>query len=114
VSKPTLSVESDDRLLAYEYTGDQSLEAGTTLAIGTGTSGFDVETAANVTLEQSVTPGETVYVYRTGDGEDATYTAAVGERPSVPDDAVAFSEVVTVTVRIGDTELEAGASTRDD
>jgi len=106
VPEPTLSVESSDRLLAYEYAGDRPLPAGSNLTVGSG--GFGSAASTNVTLSESVSPGETVYVYRTGSGADVSYAASVGQRPTLPDDATAFSGEVTITVRVGDYDLAVG------
>jgi len=103
--EPSLSVESSDRLLVYEYAGDESLSAGSNLTIGS--DGFG-SLAANLTLSESVSPGETVYISKTGARSDASYNVSVGERPTLPDEATAFSGVVVVTVRVGVYELAVG------
>ena len=105
--KPGLSVEENDRLLVYEYTGQQALEAGTNLSVG-NPSAFGAGGLGNVTLDQRVTQGDTVYVYKTGEGTSATPTVSVNERPSLPDGATAFTGAVSVTVRVGNFEIETG------
>jgi hypothetical protein len=99
----SLSAEEDDRLLAYEYDGADPIEAGTNLSVNR-VSGFGGVLVGNATLDQSVSQGDTVYLYQTEEG----VTASVNERPTLPDGATAFQGQVSVTTRIGNDELEVG------
>jgi hypothetical protein len=110
---PSLSTSSDARLLVYEHAGDQPLSAGTNLTVTTRDL---VGIAQNVTLDQSVAPGETVYVYKTGEGTQTTIRGAVGQQPSLSSNATAFSGRVVVSVPLerAQTELQMGIEIEED
>jgi hypothetical protein len=101
--KLNASVADGNRLLTLDHTGGTAIESGTTLSVGTVFG-----PGQNVTLDQQVAPGDTIYVYRTGSGSDATLEASVNERPTIPDEATAFSGNVMVSGTQGEFTFEAG------
>ena len=98
-----LETAAQDRLLALDHTGGPAVESGTDLTVTAGG-----ERLGTVALPSAVEPGEAVYVYRTGDG---SLEVSVGERPTIPDDATAFTGDVLVTGTQGRVTFRAGAET---
>jgi len=97
------SVTDSDRLFVLDHTNGPALDAGTNV---TFSSFFGPGT--NVTLDQQVGEGDTIYVYKTGSGTDVSYEASVNSRPSLPDDATAFSGTVIASTAQGKYVTEAG------
>lgn len=85
---PTVNVSTtgDGRVLAFEHRGGAAIPADTRLQVGTTYSTF-----GNVTLGESLEPGETLYLVATGSFGDYNVTASVGSRPDVPENAVRLS-----------------------
>ncbi|WP_439025469.1 hypothetical protein [Haloarchaeobius sp. DT45] len=90
-----------ERLLVAENTGDVALEAGTNVTLS-----LYSQELGNVTLSEPVEPGQTMYCYVVGDTYDGDLRVAVGDRPTVPDDAAGFA-VVDPFVRIEQGPLTA-------
>lgn len=105
--KPELSAAENDRLLVYEYTGQQSIPAGTNFTVAR-VSGLGGQPLGNVTFGQEIQQGDTVYVYKTDDGVSASLNTSVNQRPSLPSGATAFTGAVSVTVRFANFEIQTG------
>ena len=97
------STDADDRLLVVEHTGGPTIEAGTHLTVG---GGFG--SAGNVSADQPVSEGDTLYVYATGEGLERTPALSVNERPTLPENATAFSAPTQLSGSQGDYEFAAG------
>ncbi|MFB6141426.1 MAG: hypothetical protein ABEJ26_13445 [Halosimplex sp.] len=80
------STTAEDRLLVVEHTGGPTIGAGTNLTVGGGFTSI-----GNVSADRPIAPGDTLYVYATGEGRDRTPHLAVNERPTLPESATAFS-----------------------
>ncbi|MCT9095726.1 hypothetical protein [Haloarchaeobius sp. HME9146] len=79
---------STDRLLVAKNTGDDALAAGTNVTLS-----LYSQELGNVTVPESVDPGETMYLYVVGSTYDGELRVAVGDRPTLPEDAAAFAVV---------------------
>jgi hypothetical protein len=97
------STDADDRLLVVEHTGGPTIEAGTNLTVGGG-----FRSAGNVSADQPVSEGDTLYVYATGEGLERTPALSVNERPTLPENATAFSAPTQLSGSQGDYEFAAG------
>ncbi|WP_123538308.1 DUF7537 family lipoprotein [Halosimplex salinum] len=102
----SLSSAEDDRLVALDHLGGAAIESGTTLSVST-----EGEHVGNVTVSESVGSGDTLYVHRTGDGDDAAVHLTVNERPELSENATAFAGRVRVTGEQGDATFQAGVKT---
>lgn len=98
--RPSNRVE--DYLLAFEHTAGATIPAGTQLNV---TSGFSRVGAP--TVERAVEPGDTLYVYKTGEGTNETVHVTVGERPTLTANVTAFSGTVTVEGWAGDYQFQS-------
>ncbi|WP_167837334.1 hypothetical protein [Halosimplex halophilum] len=102
----TAEVTGGDRLVELSLTGGPAVDAGTRLSVNDsdwpGTLG-------TVTLDERLDPGETAYIYRTGESDAAAFHVSVGERPTLPENATAFTEDVYVHGREGEFIFQAGA-----
>ena len=97
------STDSDDRLLVVEHTGGPTIEAGTNLTVGGG-----FRSVGNVSADRPISEGDTLYVYATGEDFDRTPVLSVNERPTLPENATAFSGRTQLSGSQGDYEFEAG------
>jgi len=97
------STDADDRLLVVEHTGGPTIEAGTNLTVGGG-----FRSAGNVSADQPISEGDTLYVYATGEGLERTPALSVNERPTLPENATAFSAPTQLSGSQGDYEFAAG------
>jgi|GEM_PF-3254405 len=98
----TAATEAENRLLVVEHTGGSTVEAGTNLSVGGQFSSL-----GNVSADQPISEGDTLYVYAIGEGLDRTPKLSVNERPTLPDDATAFSGQIGITGRQGDLQFAA-------
>jgi len=98
----TAAVDADNRLLVVEHTGGPAIEAGTNLSVG-----GQFSTLGNVSADQPISAGDTLYVYATGEGFDRNLTLSVNERPTLPESATAFSGQIGITGRQGDLQFAA-------
>ncbi len=101
-----LSTAEDGRLLALDHTGGTPVESGTTLSLTA-----EREHVGNVTVSEVIAPGDTVYLHRTGKGENAVVHLSAGERPELPENATAFSGRVRVTGEQDNATFQAGVET---
>ncbi|WP_459191744.1 hypothetical protein [Halosimplex sp. J119] len=101
----TADATDGDRLIELSSTDGPAIEAGTQLSIND--TDWDGR-LGNVTLDERVGPGENVYIYRTEENGTATFHASVGERPTLPQNATAFTEDVTVRGRVDQYIFQAG------
>lgn len=97
------SADADDRLLVVEHTGGPTIEAGTNLTVGGG-----FRPIGNVSADQPISDGDTLYVYATGEDFDRTPALSVNERPTLPENATAFSGQTQLSGSQGDYEFAAG------
>jgi hypothetical protein len=97
------STDADDRLLVVEHTGGPTIEADTNLTVGGG-----LRSAGNVSADQPISEGDTLYVYATGEGLERTPALSVNERPTLPENATAFSAPTQLSGSQGDYEFAAG------
>lgn len=92
------SVTEDNKLIALEHAGGTAIKAGTEIKVGPR-YGREFGTA---TLNESVSQGDTIYLYKTKDGENTTIHVQVNEKPTLNDNATAFSgRLVTVRGSLG-------------
>ncbi|QPV64023.1 hypothetical protein I7X12_05175 [Halosimplex litoreum] len=110
-SRAEASAEAADKLLAVDLTDGPALDPGTTLHVNTSD---ELQNLGSVTFDERVGPGQTFYVYRTADNGTTTYHTAVGKRPTLPENATAFTQSVFVSARVGDTGFEAGVEISGD
>ncbi|MFC7138636.1 hypothetical protein ACFQMA_02150 [Halosimplex aquaticum] len=94
-----------DKLIELSVTDGPAIEAGTRLSIN---ETFWPTWMGNVTLDERADPGETVYIYRTEENGAATFHASVGERPTLPQNATAFTKGLSVRGRVDNLIFEAG------
>ncbi|WP_435317391.1 hypothetical protein [Haloarchaeobius sp. TZWSO28] len=104
---------STDRLLVAKNTGDVALQAGSNVTLS-----LYSQELGTVTVPESVEPGETMYLYVVGSTYDGELRVAVGDRPTLPEDAAAFAVVdpfvrveqgpVTASFGIPDNESDTG------
>ena len=101
---PTLRPRVGDggRLLRYEHTGGVTIPAGTQVNVTSG-----VARVGAATVQEPVEPGDAVYVYRTADGAEERVHVTVGERPTLPENATAFTGVVTLEGWAGDYQFQS-------
>jgi len=92
----------NNRLLELQHTGGEAIPAGTTLTVNSG-----LVPVGNVTVEQEVQPGDSFYVYKTGQGTAQTPEVVVGQQPSLPDNATAFSGQAVVAKPTGAARFQA-------
>ncbi|MFC7194960.1 hypothetical protein ACFQL4_10335 [Halosimplex aquaticum] len=100
------STEAENELLVVEHTGGPTIEAGTNLTVGGGFSSL-----GNVSADQPIAEGDTLYVYATGEGLDRTPHLSVNERPTLPENATAFSGRIGIRGSQGDATFQAGVET---
>ncbi|WP_436931021.1 DUF7537 family lipoprotein [Halosimplex halobium] len=108
LSKPpqvTAATAADNRLLVVEHTGGPTIEPGTNLTVG-----GQFTSLGNVSADQPISEGDTLYVYATGEGFDRTPRLSVNERPELPENATAFSGQIGVTGRQGDLQFGAAVA----
>ena len=99
-----VSTAEDDRLLVVEHTGGATVPAGTELSVG-GT----FSPIGTPTLDQDLASGDTLYVYTTGEGPERGVSLSVGQRPTLPENATAFTGEAGVRGSFG--RYEFGAAT---
>ncbi|WP_436926525.1 DUF7537 family lipoprotein [Halosimplex amylolyticum] len=105
----TASTTAEDELLVVEHTGGPTIEAGTNLTVGGGFSSM-----GNVSSDQPIGEGDTLYVYATGESFDRTPHLSVNERPTLPENATAFSGQIGIRGSQGDVEFAAAVEIASD
>ncbi|WP_164471761.1 DUF7537 family lipoprotein [Halosimplex salinum] len=103
------STTADDELLVVEHTGGPTIEAGTNLTVGGGFSSI-----GNVSADQPITEGDTLYVHATGESFDRTPHLSVNERPTLPENVTAFSGQIGLSGTQGNTQFEAAVEIASD
>ncbi len=104
------SAEADGKLFAVDFTDGPALDAGTTVHVN---STDTWESLGSVTLDERVESGDTFYVYRTEDNGTTSYHATVGDRPTLPENATAFTQTAYVSASVDDLVVQAGVEIAD-
>jgi len=93
------SLSGDGTVLELSHTGGPEIPADTTLTLESGGLGGGLP-PSNATLPESVSSGDTVYVYATGSTSDPSVEVSVNEEPSTSDaiDLSQFSPQVSGTL----------------
>jgi hypothetical protein len=76
--------------MELEHTGGPEVPAGTNLTLASGGFGGGL-TPTNVTLPESLSPSDSLYVYATGNPTNPTVGVSVNDEPS-PSDAINLSQ----------------------
>ncbi|MFB6227138.1 MAG: hypothetical protein ABEH88_00885 [Halobacteriales archaeon] len=84
------SLSDDGTVMELAHTGGPEIPAGANLTLRSGGFGVGLATA-NVTLPESVSPGDSVYVHATGEASNPTVEVSVNDPPS-PTDALNLSQ----------------------
>jgi hypothetical protein len=112
LSKPpqvTAATAADNRLLVVEHTGGPTIEPGTNLTVG-----GQFTSLGNVSADQPISEGDTLYVYATGEGLDRTPRLSVNERPELPENATAFTGQIGVSGQQGKLQFGAAVEVGDE
>jgi hypothetical protein len=84
------SLSTDGSVLELAHTGGPEIPAGTTLTLESGSFGGGLA-PTNATLPESVSEGDSVYVYATGNATDPGVEVSVNDEPA-PDDAIDLTQ----------------------
>jgi hypothetical protein len=85
------SLSIDGTVMELSHAGGPEIPADTTLTLASGGFGGGL-TPTNVTLPESVSEGDSVYVYATGNATDPGVEVSVNDEPA-PDDAIDLTEL---------------------
>jgi hypothetical protein len=111
------SLSADGTVMELSHTGGPEIPAGTNLTLASGDfgGGFGGSLApTNVTLPESVSSGDSLYVYATGDATTPTVDVSVNDEPS-PANAINLSQYSPqVSGTLGEVRFVIGVPDEED